>query len=146
MPLMFGEGSGNTFIRLRDEIDRRLKKEEGDPKCKAIKDLLLYQKRRKEARMAAEAAGVVETKAAESKAKLKAEEEKLARLQDLILKRNSDRSEREKKEEAMRRANAAELAAKERAIEQNMQADEQARLIKRKFSFPWHQSRTWKVR
>jgi hypothetical protein len=138
MPLIYGEGSENAFNRLKEEIDRRLWKEEGqnnmsqpDPAFKAIQELLLDQKKREEERMASEARKIAEAKAANAARKLKEEEHNLAKLQQLIIQHNKEQLEREKRAEAARQAEAqAKAAAELRAAEERKRADEKAKEIK----------------
>jgi hypothetical protein len=186
MPLLYGEGSENAFIRLHEEIDKRSRKGEGqpnmpqpDPAFKAIQELLIDRKKRKEeriqseARKAAEAARQAEA-TANNAAKLMAAEEKrweneiakkvrqaieitkLDAEKEAAKKASEEIEEYEKKLEEAEKMIADLLVAKKKFEDEAKALRPKDDMLKppirfkdavgRKFSYPWHICKTWKVR
>jgi hypothetical protein len=186
MPLLYGEGSENAFIRLHEEIDKRSRKGEGqpnmpqpDPAFKAIQELLIDRKKRKEeriqseARKAAEAARQAQA-TANNAAKLMAAEEKrweneiakkvrqaieitkLDAEKEAAKKASEEIEEYEKKLEEAEKMIADLLVAKKKFEDEAKALRPKDDMLKppirfkdavgRKFSYPWHICKTWKVR
>jgi hypothetical protein len=102
-----------------------------DPGIKAIEQLLIDQMKREEAKAAAEAAADAEAKALSAQAKLRAEEDKLMKLQDLIIEHNKAQLDREKKAEAARQVEvAATKAAEAKVAEEKKRAEEMEKEVK----------------
>jgi hypothetical protein len=102
-----------------------------DPRVDAIQALLRESKKREDDRQRAELVRRIEEEHRSKERELKEQEDKLKRLEILILKHNADQIEREKKQEALRRAE--EIAKKEaelHALEQKKIADEKAKEVK----------------
>jgi ubiquitin domain-containing protein len=102
-----------------------------DPRVDAIHALLMDSKKREDDRQRAELARRIEEERRSKERALKEEEDKLKRLEILIMKHNADQIEREKKQEALRQAE--EIAKKEaelHALEQKKIADEKAKEVK----------------
>jgi len=139
-----------------------------DSKLKIIEQLLLEQRKREQERL-------VEEARAKAEAKRQAEEDKLEALQKLIMKHNQTQLDRERKLEEMTKKEADDRAAAAKAAADSRKAaEEKERELKeaaakaaadakkeaeemlkppikfkdavgRKFNFPWHLCKTWKV-
>lgn len=102
-----------------------------DPRIDAIQALFMDSRKREEQRQQAELNRRIEEERAKKERQLKEEEDKLKRLEILIMKHNADQVEREKKAEALRKAE--EIAKKEaelKALEQKKIADEKDKEVK----------------
>jgi hypothetical protein len=102
-----------------------------DQKMDTIQALLLDAKKREDQRLQHDLQRRIEEDRRSKEKQLKEEEDKLKRLELLILKHNQDQIERENKQEALRRRE--EMAKKEaefRALEQKKIADEKDKEVK----------------
>lgn len=102
-----------------------------DPRVDAIHAMLMDSRKREEQRQQQELNRRIEEERAKKMHALKEEEDKLKRLEILIMKHNNDQLEREKKQEALRKAE--EMAKKElelATLEAKKVADEKAKEVK----------------
>jgi hypothetical protein len=102
-----------------------------DPRIDIIQSLLIDAKKREDQRLQQDLARRINEEQRHKEKQIKEEDDKIKRLELIILKHNADQLEREKKAEALRKAD--EIAKKEaelKALEQKRIADEKDKEVK----------------